>query len=204
MTARWLAVAGYKNAGKTTLIERLLPVLTADGLAVGVVKHDAHGFVPWPPGTDTARVDAAGAARTVIAGPAGYVSRAAHARPEELARVLAEFASLDLVILEGGKRAPCPRVVMLRDAGLHTDIWPAPDFAGTAEIKNVLAWIVPRPPLAVAGADRPVYVRDDVDGLAACVVSWCRGSPDGGMPFLDRLADYLLKTNLPVGSDDSG
>ena len=50
-----LAVSGVHNSGKTTLLEKLLPVLRSRGLKVGVIKHDGHDFTPegskssgWP------------------------------------------------------------------------------------------------------------------------------------------------------------
>lgn len=48
-----LAVSGVHNSGKTTLLEKLLPVLRSRGLKVGVIKHDGHDFTPDVPGTDS-------------------------------------------------------------------------------------------------------------------------------------------------------
>ena len=48
-----LAVSGAHNSGKTTLLEKLLPVLRSRGLKVGVIKHDGHQFTPDVPGTDS-------------------------------------------------------------------------------------------------------------------------------------------------------
>ena len=61
-----VAVSGVKNSGKTTLIEAMLPLLEESGLTVAVVKHDGHSFDADPPGTDTGRFMAAGAAGTAI------------------------------------------------------------------------------------------------------------------------------------------
>ena len=56
-----LAVSGVHNSGKTTLLEKLLPVLCSRGLKVGVIKHDGHDFTPDVPGTDSYRLREAGA-----------------------------------------------------------------------------------------------------------------------------------------------
>ena len=56
-----LAVSGVHNSGKTTLLEKLLPVLRSRGLKVGVIKHDGHDFTPDVPGTDSYRLREAGA-----------------------------------------------------------------------------------------------------------------------------------------------
>ena len=50
-----LAVSGVHNSGKTTLLEKLLPVLRSRGLKVGVIKHDGHDFTPDVPGTDSGK-----------------------------------------------------------------------------------------------------------------------------------------------------
>ena len=47
-----LAVSGAHNSGKTTLLEKLIPLLRARGLKVGVIKLDGHEFTPDVPGTD--------------------------------------------------------------------------------------------------------------------------------------------------------
>src|ERR1700712_4349780 len=59
--------AGYSGAGKTTLIERLIPALKARGLKVSVVKHAHHGFDIDHPGKDSYRHRVAGAFEVVVA-----------------------------------------------------------------------------------------------------------------------------------------
>ena len=61
MNSTVLAVCGWKNSGKTTLVEELLPVLRRKGLAVSVIKHDCHGIDVDRPGKDSHRFFAAGA-----------------------------------------------------------------------------------------------------------------------------------------------
>ena len=56
-----LACCGFKNSGKTTLIEGVIPLLRARGLSVAVVKHDAHGVQFDRPGKDSDRFFRAGA-----------------------------------------------------------------------------------------------------------------------------------------------
>ena len=46
-----LAVCGVKNSGKTTLIQKLIPLLQNQGLKVAAVKHDGHDFEPDVPVT---------------------------------------------------------------------------------------------------------------------------------------------------------
>lgn len=60
------AVSGKKNTGKTTLTQTLVRELSHRGLAVAVIKHDGHDFIPDVPGTDSYRHKAAGAYGTVV------------------------------------------------------------------------------------------------------------------------------------------
>lgn len=115
-----ISVVGRKNSGKTTLIERMIPILRARDVQVAVIKHDAHDFSIDHEGKDTWRVRRAGAAEVIIASG----SQMAHMRnlsaPMEMDDLLARLASPDLVILEGYKRLNFPKLVVLRDtAELH-------------------------------------------------------------------------------------
>lgn len=109
-----LAVVGAKGAGKTSLIERLLPELQRRGYRVGVIKHDAHGFEIDHPGTDTQRFSAAGADLSAIAGPdkAAFVY---HPRRElSLDEVQALVRGVDLVLVEGYSQEPVPKIEVRR------------------------------------------------------------------------------------------
>ena len=72
MTApRCVSVIGWSGAGKTTLIAKLLPELRARGLRVLAVKHSGHSHPLHPAGSDTARLQQAGAAAVAWVTPAG-------------------------------------------------------------------------------------------------------------------------------------
>ena len=62
-------VAAGSNSGKTTLIEKLIPLLKVRGLAVGVLKHASKGFDPERPGKDSWRFREAGAGMVALVGP---------------------------------------------------------------------------------------------------------------------------------------
>ena len=61
-------VTGWKNAGKTSLVARLVTEFTERGLTVSTVKHASHGFDLDQPGTDSFQHRKAGA-REVLALP---------------------------------------------------------------------------------------------------------------------------------------
>jgi len=124
-----LAVCGYSGSGKTTLLETVIPRLTARGLAVGAVKHDAHGFAIDREGKDSDRLFRAGA-DVCLRGP-GETAWRLHPAPAtgletSVHRLL---ASCDLVLVEGHKATPLPKVWLAGAEGV-----PPPPDAG-----NVLA-----------------------------------------------------------------
>lgn len=115
-----LAVIGAKDAGKTALIERLVPELTHRGYRVGVIKHDTHGFEMDREGTDTWRAGAAGAEAVAIAGPDKTAVIIHSAGEMPLADVQAHLRDVDLILLEGYSREPVPKIEVRR-AGTNAD-----------------------------------------------------------------------------------
>ncbi|MFP2903102.1 molybdopterin-guanine dinucleotide biosynthesis protein B, partial [Corallococcus sp. 4LFB] len=110
-----LAVIGHSGAGKTTLLERVLPELTSRGLRVAYVKHSSDAHPLHRPGSDTARLDAAGAVLTGFATPDG-TQRTTHEAlsPALLAR---DAERVDLVLVEGWKDGPLPKLEVWREGG---------------------------------------------------------------------------------------
>ena len=107
-----VACMGWSGSGKTTFLEKLLPALTARGLRVAVVKRDAHGIRMDTPGKDTWRLARAGAVCTAIMGPEGW---AVLGREEiELDGLRAKLPPSDLVLIEGHKYGPYPKLEVHR------------------------------------------------------------------------------------------
>lgn len=109
-----LQVVGYKNAGKTTLVCELVGMLSAAGVRVGTLKHDAHDADPEPEGADTRGHREAGAFMTGLTSSA----RTSWVReePTALADMLdyLQAAGAQAAIVEGFKTAPHPKLVLLR------------------------------------------------------------------------------------------
>jgi molybdopterin-guanine dinucleotide biosynthesis protein MobB len=128
-----LSVSGYSGSGKTTLLESAIPCLIARGLSVAVVKHDAHGFVADCEGKDSDRLFKAGAT-VVLRGPSEEFQRR-HA--ESMGSLEASVKELetnhDLVLLEGHKDSPFPKVWLE-----NAQMLPPPDFV--KDIRAILPW----------------------------------------------------------------
>lgn len=96
-------VTGWKNAGKTTLTERLVAEFVRRGLKVATVKNAHHAVDIDEPGTDSWRHRAAGATEVALVGGLRYAIMREQVEPT-LAEVLARLAPADLVLIEGFKR----------------------------------------------------------------------------------------------------
>ena len=108
-----VAVSGVKDSGKTTLIEEMLPLLAAAGLNTAVIKHDGHSFLPDPPGTDTGRFMAAGAWGTAIFDGEKY--KVVKRRSVDEDALISLFPEADLILLEGFKHSPWPKLELVRE-----------------------------------------------------------------------------------------
>ncbi len=109
-----LAICGWSGSGKTTLIEQLLRELAPRGLRVAVVKHDVHGLEVDRPGKDSDRFFRAGADVT-LCGPdeAFHRSHLACQSLEPAPSWLDAVRRHDLVLVEGFKHTPLPKVWLL-------------------------------------------------------------------------------------------
>ena len=110
--------AGYSGAGKTTLVEKLIPALKALGLRVSVVKHAHHKFDIDHPGKDTFRHRQAGAFEVVVASGKRLALMREFEAPNEQLDVHDLIAELDdrvdWVLVEGFKNSDLPKIEIWR------------------------------------------------------------------------------------------
>lgn len=116
MTQRIYGVVGWKNAGKTGLMERLVSEITARGFSVSTVKHAHHTFDVDQPGKDSHRHRTAGAREVMLASGARWALMHELAQEAEppLELLLSKLAPVDLVLVEGYKRDAHPKVEAFR------------------------------------------------------------------------------------------
>jgi molybdopterin-guanine dinucleotide biosynthesis adapter protein len=160
---RVIGLAGWSGAGKTTLASRLIPELTARGLAVSTIKHAHHAFDIDQPGKDS-YVHRMSGAREVLVSSANrwalmHENRGAPEPP--LGELLAKLAPVDLVLIEGFKRDPHPKIEVWRAANGKPPLHP-----GDPTIRLVAA-----DPVEELATDLPKLPLQDVVAIADAVLA---------------------------------
>ncbi len=162
MKQKIIGVAGFKNAGKTTLVEKLVVDLTARGFRISTVKHAHHSFDIDHEGRDSFRHRKAGATEVAVvsSGRWALIHELRNEEEPTLDDILQKLAPSDLVIVEGYKR-DAHKKIEVRNLSLDH-----PRLAGDdPTIVAIAATGV------IAGSPVPVFDRDDVTALSAFIVS---------------------------------
>ncbi len=109
-------IAGWSGSGKTTLIEKLIPLLVARGLRVSLIKHAHHTFDVDHPGKDSYRHRQAGAAEVLVTSSRRWVlMHELRGAPEpSFEEQVRHLSPCDLLIVEGFKHAPIPKLEVWR------------------------------------------------------------------------------------------
>jgi molybdopterin-guanine dinucleotide biosynthesis protein B len=154
-------VVGWKNAGKTGLMERLVTEITGRGITVSTVKHAHHSFDVDHPGKDSFRHRTAGASEVLLASGNRFalMHELRGAKEPSLAELLTRLSPVDLVLIEGYKRDDHPKVEAHRAVTGNPLIAP-----GDPTVRAVAADV----PLDL---DRPVFDLNDTASIADFILS---------------------------------
>lgn len=149
-------VTGWKNSGKTGLMERLVAEFCARGLSVSTIKHAHHAVDVDQVGTDSHRHRVAGASEVVLAsGSRVALMQELRGAPEpSLGDLLARLSPVDLVLVEGYKREAHPKIEAHRAETGHPLI--APDDPQIRAVASDTSLDI----------DRPVLDLNDTAGIA--------------------------------------
>ena len=153
-----VGIVGWKNSGKTTLVERLIEEFTRRGLRVASVKHAHHSFEIDDTATDSARHRRAGSAQVAIVSNKRWalITETAGSTEPDFADVVAMLAPADLIIVEGYKRAPIPKIEARRGASAN-DKPLAPDDS------HIIAIATDEPSAHVSPL--PIFHLDDITSM---------------------------------------
>jgi molybdopterin-guanine dinucleotide biosynthesis protein B len=158
---RLIGLAGWSGAGKTTLMARLLPCLLARGFSVSTLKHAHHRFDIDVPGKDSWLHRQAGARQVMIASASRWALMTELRGTSEppLPALLGRLDPVDLVIIEGFKRDPHPKIEVRREA--NGKPWMHPDMPGIVAVAADTA-----PPYAL-----PWVALDDAEAVADLILA---------------------------------
>lgn len=113
-----IGFAAFSGTGKTTLLEKLLPLLCQSGLKIGLIKASHHNVDPDKPGKDSYRLRHAGARQLVLSTPERSICYTEYRQPQEQKLEdqlkLLDLNTLDLVIVEGFRDAEIPKIELHR------------------------------------------------------------------------------------------
>ena len=159
---RIFGFAGWSGSGKTTLIEQLIPRLAAGGHKVALIKRAHHAFDVDSPGKDSYRHRHAGASEVLISSSVRWalMSELRGDRELTLGQALNRLSPCDLVLVEGYKAAPIPKLEIHRPSLGKPLLYP-----GDPNVVALATDDVER----FAGGALPVYRLHAYDALATLV-----------------------------------
>jgi molybdopterin-guanine dinucleotide biosynthesis protein B len=154
---RIIGLAGWSGSGKTTLVTKVIPVLVKRGLNVATVKHAHHEFDTDQPGKDSWLHRQAGASEVAIVSSRRWaiVHELGQDSEPPLSEMLKKLSAADIVIIEGFKRHPHPKLEVYRAVIGKPLLHPDDDCI------VAVATDAPLPRAQV-----PVLMLDDIEGVA--------------------------------------
>lgn len=154
-------IAGFKNSGKTFLMEQLIRSGTELGYRVGALKHHGHGGEPSHAleRTDSARHKHAGAYVSAVEGGGALLleSESFTGTGAELPRILSSF-HLDYLFIEGYKHTPFPKAVLVNSPD---------DFHLIPNLENIKA-VIYKSCLCIPACEAELFTWKETDAF----VSW--------------------------------
>ncbi|MCP3994827.1 MAG: molybdopterin-guanine dinucleotide biosynthesis protein B [bacterium] len=163
-----VSVVAKSGTGKTTLLEALIPHLKSHGLRVGLLKHHSHISSFDTPGKDTHRFAEAGADVVVGASPVQVATFRRERGSDDLDAVIARhLVDADLVLTEGYKRGPYPKIEVHRSARSDSLLCSPDEMLALVTDRS---WSIPV----------PQFDLNDAAGLASFLIECVRRTPSTG------------------------
>src|SRR3979411_3154399 len=151
---RIFGLAGWSGSGKTTLLAALIPELVARGLSWSTIKHAHHEFDIDQPGKDSWRHREARASEVMVASARRWaLMHELRALPEpSLDELMARMSPVDLLLVEGFKRQPHPKLEVHRPSPRKPLLSPEDPLVVAIASDEAFAAPLPLLPLGDAGA----------------------------------------------------
>ena len=162
-----IGFAAYSGTGKTTLIEQLIPLLTKQGLNIGLVKHSHHDIEMDQPGKDSYRLRKAGTAQLVLSGPKRSILFKENAQPQDSKLLdqlqLLQTDELDLVLVEGFRDQPFSKIELHRSDLDKPFLYP--------QDKSIIAIATDE---SIDAGDLPRLGLNNIDAIAEFVIGFVK------------------------------
>ena len=157
---RLYGITGWKDQGKTTLVERLVAHFTAAGLTVSTIKHAHHAFDVDQPGRDSHRHREAGATEVLLASRRRFalMHELRAEREWELTDLIPKLTPVDLVLIEGYKDAPHRKLELYRIPNTR-----GPVALSAPNVRAIAG--------DATGLDLPRFDPDDIPAIAEFILS---------------------------------
>lgn len=161
-----LGFVAWSGTGKTTLLEQLIPLLTAHGLRIGLVKHTHHHFDIDQPGKDSYRLRQAGASQVLVGSQGRWALMVEQPERQDetpLNELLEHMLQdqLDLILVEGFKHETFPRIELHRTAFGKPLMYPSDQGIIAIAVDNPVTFTAPLPVLDI---NQPEQMADFVLG----------------------------------------
>lgn len=169
-------IAAQSGTGKTTVLEKLLPELTAQGLKVAALKGEVHHYNLDIPGKDTWRFAQAGAAVVGMTTPEKYILIGSDPAGGGTAAAVSRLQEYDLVLIEGDKKSTYPKIEVVRGAVNRKPLLPEGVIAIITDVEDLR---LPHP--------LPLFMLDDTTGLSLFILDsfFKAGETEPGLTHFD-------------------
>ena len=156
-----IGIAGWSGVGKTTLLTRVIPCLTARGVRTSTIKHAHHAFDVDQPGKDSHAHREAGATEVLVSSANRFalMHELRGDREWTLDALLEKLSPVDLVLVEGFKTQAHPKLEVFRAAVKKPPLHP--------EDENIVAIASDSP----MDAKVPVVSLDDIEAVSDILVA---------------------------------
>ncbi len=160
---RCFGIAGWKNSGKTSLVSSLVSEMTARGVTISTLKHAHHAFDLDTPGTDSFKHRTAGAKDVVLVSENRWaIQHELQGEPEpSFEEILRRINPCDLLLVEGYKREPIPKIEIIGPDNRDDFLWP--------NDQNVKAIAIDTP---IDGCSLPQFERSQATEIADFILNF--------------------------------
>ena len=161
-------IVGYKNAGKTTVMEKLISHFTLTDKKIGTLKHHGHGGEPkHAPGTDSFKHLQAGSSVSAVQGEKQLQLSIADVSSYPLEKLISlyTFIPIDILLIEGFKQADYPKIIVVKNE----------EDKNLLELSNIIAVISWNENISML-PDKKTYLMKDVDKKLSEIASLILGN----------------------------